>query len=111
MQKRPGGRPRKYRDNAARCRAYRQRLKRASDPTQAAKDARYAVMRAGEQSPLMPDAAVLYHGDYRQIGTQIPDSTIDLVLCDPPYGADWLPQVEGFAQLCARVLKPGASLP
>ena len=103
------GRPRKYRDNATRQAAYRQRLKRASDPAQAAKDARYALMRAGEAATI-PESAALYHGDYREMGASIPDSTVALVLCDPPYGKDWLSHVDGFGQLCACVLKPGASL-
>jgi hypothetical protein len=110
VQKRTGGRPRKYRDNAARCRAYRQRLKRAKDSAQAAKDARYALMRLGEQAALVPDSVSLWHGDFLERGASIPDSSVDLVLCDPPYGKAWLSHVDAFGALCARVLKPGASL-
>jgi 16S rRNA G966 N2-methylase RsmD len=110
VQKRTGGRPRKYRDNAARCRAYRQRLKRAKDSAQAAKDACYALMRLGEQAALVPDSVSLWHGDFLERGASIPDSSVDLVLCDPPYGKAWLSHVDAFGALCARVLKPGASL-
>ena len=110
MKTRPRGRPRKHKNNAARCRAYRQRLKRARDPRQTAKDARYVLMRQGEQAALVPDSAVLWCGDFREIASQIPDHCVDLVVCDPPYGAKWLPDVEPFGALCARVLKPGASL-
>jgi hypothetical protein len=110
VQKRTGGRPRKYRNNAARCRAYRQRLNRASDPAQAAKDQRYALMRLGEHAALMPDRATLWHGDFREMGRSIPDASVALALCDPPYGKAWLSHVDGFGALCARVLKPGASL-
>jgi hypothetical protein len=67
-------------------------------------------MRLGEQAPLLPDSATLLQGDFREVGAQIPDHRVDLVLCDPPYGAEWLPDVEPFGALCARVLKPGASL-
>ena len=110
MAKRPIGRPRKYKTDAARARAYRQRKKRASDPRHVAKATRYDLMRLGEQAPLRPDSATLLQGDFREVGAQIPDHTIDLVLCDPPYGAEWLPNMEPFGALCARVLKPGASL-
>jgi hypothetical protein len=108
MEKRPVGRPRRYKTNAARYRAYRKRLKRASNPRQAAKDARYALMRLGEQAALVPDSVSLWQGDFLEMDQQIPDHSGDLVLCDPPYGAEWLPHVEPFAVLCARVLKPGA---
>jgi tRNA1(Val) A37 N6-methylase TrmN6 len=104
------GRPRKYKNAAAKQRAYRQRKKRASDPRQAAKDTRYTLMRLGEAAALLPDSVSLWQGDFLAMGAQIPDGSVDLVLCDPPYGADWLPQVDAFAALCARVLKPGGSL-
>ena len=110
MAKRPVGRPRKYKTDAARARAYRQRLKRAADPRHVAKDARYALMCQGEQAALMPDSASLWCGDFREVGAQIPDHSIDLILCDPPYGAEWLPDVDPFGELCERVLRPGASL-
>ena len=67
-------------------------------------------MRLGEQAPLLPDSAMLWCGDFREVGAQIPDHSVDLVLSDPPYGAEWLPDVDAFGTLCARVLKPGASL-
>jgi SAM-dependent methyltransferase len=104
------GRPRKYKNAAAKQRAYRTRLKRAADPYQAAKDQRYALMRLGEHAALMPDSATLWHGDFREMGISIPDASVALALCDPPYGKAWLSHVDGFGALCARVLKPGASL-
>jgi DNA methylase len=110
MKLRPVGRPRKHKNNAARCKAYRTRLKRAADPYPAAKDARYALMRLGEQAALMPDHVSLWHGTFAAMGPQIPDQSISLVLTDPPYGQEWLPHVEPFGELCARVLKPGGSL-
>jgi hypothetical protein len=110
VQKRTGGRPRKHRDNAARCRAYRRRVKRARNPAQAAKDARYALIRLGEQASVAPDRATLWQGDFQEMGASIPDASVDLVLCDPPYGNAWLSHVDAFGALCARVLKPGASL-
>jgi DNA methylase len=110
MTKPRGGRPRKYKNVAAKQRAYRRRRKRAADPRHAAKDARYALMRLGEQAALIPESVTLWHGDFLEMGQQIPDHSIDLILCDPPYGVSWLPYAEGFGMLCARVLKPGASL-
>ena len=106
MQNRTGGRPRKHRDNAARCRAYRARKKRAADPVLAAKDARYARL----QTAILPESVTLWHGDFRERGAGIPDGSVDLVLCDPPYGKAWLPYGDAFGVLCARVLKPGGSL-
>jgi DNA modification methylase len=103
------GRPRKHKNVAAKQKAYRQRLKRAADPRQAAKDARYALMRLGEQAEL-PGSAMLWQGDLRQVGQHIPSRSVDLILADPPYGIEWLLHVDGFGCLCARVLKPGASL-
>jgi 23S rRNA G2445 N2-methylase RlmL len=85
-------------------------VKRARNPAQAAKDARYALIRLGEQASVAPDRDTLWQGDFQEMGASIPDASVDLVLCDPPYGNAWLSHVDAFGALCARVLKPGASL-
>jgi hypothetical protein len=97
------GRPRKYKNGAAKQRAYRQRKKRAADPRHVAKEVRYALMRQGEQAPILPDSASLWCGDFRTVGAQIPDHSVALVLCDPPYGAEWLPDVEPFG-VCSEYM-------
>jgi site-specific DNA-methyltransferase (adenine-specific) len=55
----------------------------------------------------------IVHGDCLQVMKTFPDSCIDLVATDPPYGyslAEWdksVPSVEVWVE-CLRVLKPGA---
>ena len=41
---------------------------------------------------------------------EIADSSIDLILTDPPYGKEYLSLYEELAKLAVRVLKPGGSL-
>ena len=57
----------------------------------------------------------LYHGDCLEVMRQIPESSIDGILTDPPYGLSFMgkkwdydvPSVEIWRE-CLRVLKPGA---
>lgn len=59
----------------------------------------------------------LLHGDSREILTTIPDSSIDSIITDPPYGISFMgkrwdydvPSVELWAE-CLRVLKPGGHM-
>jgi hypothetical protein len=110
MNKRPEGRPRIYRTNAARQRAYRKRRKRAVQ-VQAIQAQRYArlALIPTTFAPL-PDDVTLWSGDFTEVGTHIPDASIDLMLCDPPYGEAFLPCLPALGALAARVLKPGGSL-
>lgn len=52
----------------------------------------------------------LIHGDFREVGAQIPDESVDFIITDPPYAEAHLPLYADLAQLAARVLKPGGSL-
>jgi ParB-like chromosome segregation protein Spo0J len=53
----------------------------------------------------------LIYGDFiEQSQKEIPDSSIDLIFTDPPYGQEYLPLYEELAKLAVRVLKPGGSL-
>ena len=53
----------------------------------------------------------LIYGDFiEQSQKEIPDSSIDLILTDPPYGEQYLSLYEELAKLSVRVLKPGGSL-
>ncbi|HUY55058.1 MAG TPA: DNA methyltransferase [Candidatus Nanopelagicaceae bacterium] len=49
-------------------------------------------------------------GDFRQLGAQIADESVDLVFTDPPYMESALPLWRELASLGRRVLKPGGFL-
>ena len=52
----------------------------------------------------------LYHGDFREVGQQIRDQSIDLIFTDPPYiDEDSLDLYQGLSELGNRVLKDGGS--
>lgn len=55
----------------------------------------------------LPPTVKLYHGDFREKLSQVPDDSVDLILTDPPYPAEFLPLWSGLAELASRVLKPG----
>lgn len=52
----------------------------------------------------------LYHGDFRKIGDQIPDASVDLIFTDPPYDRKAIELFDGLGEFAARVLRPGGSL-
>jgi DNA modification methylase len=53
----------------------------------------------------------LVYGDFiEQSQKEIPDSSIDLIFTDPPYGKENLSLYQELAKLSVRVLKPGGSL-
>jgi ParB-like chromosome segregation protein Spo0J len=53
----------------------------------------------------------LIYGDFvEQSQKEIADSSIDLILSDPPYSREYLPLYEELAKLAIRVLKHGGSL-
>jgi DNA modification methylase len=53
----------------------------------------------------------LIHGDFiEKLQKEIADSSVDLILTDPPYGQEYLPLYQELAKLATRVLKPGGSL-
>ncbi len=47
-------------------------------------------------------------GDSRKLAMDIPDNSIDLILCDPVYNQLW--QYAWLAECAGRVLKPGGSV-
>jgi tRNA1(Val) A37 N6-methylase TrmN6 len=49
-------------------------------------------------------------GDFRDLGPTLPDNSVDLIFCDPPYDADSVPLYGDLARFAARVLVPGGSL-
>ena len=63
------------------------------------------------------DAVTIYHGDCREVVPTLAESSVDAVVCDPPYGLsfmgkDWDHGVPGVAfwREALRVAKPGAHL-
>lgn len=63
------------------------------------------------------ETVTLHHGDCLKVLRDLPDSSVDSVVTDPPYGLgfmgkawDDLPPGLPFAQECLRVLKPGGHL-
>src|ERR1019366_8335773 len=52
----------------------------------------------------------LWVGDFAEVGAQIPDETVDLVIVDPPWTEDYVQLGEPLGQFANRVLKPGGSL-
>ena len=56
------------------------------------------------------DVGGLYLGDFRDIGHQIPDASVDLIFTDPPYDRKAIELYDGLGEFAARVLRPGGSL-
>jgi 16S rRNA G966 N2-methylase RsmD len=52
----------------------------------------------------------LYLGDFRKIGDNIPDASVDLIFTDPPYDRKAIELYDGLGEFAARVLRPGGSL-
>lgn len=52
------------------------------------------------------EAVVIYHGDCRDVLLELLDSSVDLVLTDPPYGNGCIEDYEFLAKEAARLLKP-----
>ena len=49
-------------------------------------------------------------GDFREIGKEIEDNSIDMIFTDPEYSSDKLPLYGDLADFAARVLKEGGRL-
>jgi len=56
------------------------------------------------------DGVDLRLGDLSILGAELEDSSIDLILTDPPYPAEFLPSWDALAALAVRVLKPSKFL-
>lgn len=60
-----------------------------------------------EAEIVIPDGIDLRHGDLREILADVRDGSVDAVVTDPPYPAEFLPLFTDLAVLAKRVLKPG----
>lgn len=54
------------------------------------------------------DLVTIYHGDCREI--ELPADSVDLVLTDPPYPAEFIPLFGDLGRIAAHVLPEGGSL-
>jgi site-specific DNA-methyltransferase (adenine-specific) len=88
------------------------------------RDAAAAAAAAEEDdSPKLPDGVDLRLGDFREVLKDIEPGSVDAIITDPPYPAEFLPlygirdgheedgladfREEGLAEIAARILKPG----
>ena len=46
-------------------------------------------------------------GDLRQALADVPDQSVDAIVCDPPYNREGLPSYSALSEFAARTLKPG----
>lgn len=100
---------------AAEADAVRKWMAKAKDvaPTRAARVARDAKAkreRNEKPPPTLPSTCDLRLGDFREVLADIPDGSIDVILTDPPYPAQFLPLWSDLAILAKRVLKPTGML-
>lgn len=81
--------------------------KRIQDVKAATKQKQRAEQAA---SVILPQEMQLHHADFRIIGHELPDKSVDLVFTDPPYHEKYLPLWTELGEFAARVLKPGGML-
>ncbi len=69
-----------------------------------------ATARQADAETIQPDAQgdgwKMLHGDFRDRLTELPDGSVDLMVTDPPYPAEFLPLWSDLAEIAARILKP-----
>lgn len=56
------------------------------------------------------DRVKLLQGDFRVVGKEIPDGSVDMIFTDPPYLKEHIPLYKDLAKFAHRVLKNGRSL-
>lgn len=59
---------------------------------------------------ILPPAATLVDGDFREALSTLEPASVDLILTDPPYGREAVALYDDLGAFAARVLKPGGSL-
>lgn len=73
-----------------------------------------AQARQADADTIQPDAEgdrwKMLHGDFRDRLADLPDGSVDLIVTDPPYPAEFLPLWSDLSQVAARILKPGGVL-
>jgi len=71
---------------------------------------KYSSLKAQREAETHLKSHNILVGDMSSLGSTVPDSSIDLIFTDPPYGKENLSQYEELASFAARALKPGGSL-
>ena len=77
------------------------------------RDEQQATKRAAEKAEAVKrrrNIDGLRLGDFREIGKEIPDDSVDLIFTDPPYDRKAIELFDGLGEFAARVLRPGGSL-
>jgi len=71
-----------------------------------------AEQTRSNKSPILKSTydVEIRHGDFRDVLTDIPDHSADVILTDPPYGKEYLPLWNDLGEFAARVLKPSGVL-
>jgi 16S rRNA G966 N2-methylase RsmD len=60
--------------------------------------------------PLHGEGYHLLHGDFRNVGHEVPSGSVDLILTDAPYEREYLDLFKPLSLLASRVLRDGCSL-
>jgi ParB/RepB/Spo0J family partition protein len=60
-----------------------------------------------EDEPGLPDGVDIRLGDFRDALKDLEPGSVDAIITDPPYPAEFVPLFADIAALAARVLKPG----
>lgn len=60
-----------------------------------------------EEEPGLPDGVDIRLGDFRDVLKDLEPGSVDAIITDPPYPAEFVPLFADLAALAARVLKPG----
>jgi hypothetical protein len=63
-----------------------------------------------EDSSELPAQVQIRHGDFRVALADIPPGSVDAIITDPPYPAEYIPLFDDLGALAARVLKPDGVL-
>lgn len=58
----------------------------------------------------LPEGLKIQNGDFRELGKDIEDNSVDLIFTDPPYDRESIPLYKDLAVFASRVLKPGGSI-
>lgn len=73
-----------------------------------------AAARQADAETIQPDAQgdgwKMLHGDFYDRLTELPDGSVDLIVTDPPYPAEFLPLWSDLSEVAARILKPSGVL-
>jgi 16S rRNA G966 N2-methylase RsmD len=75
---------------------------------------RHGLLRKVDELEFSGDDVVelpeIRSGDFRQVLVDLEDDSVDLILTDPPYPAEFLPLWSDMAEFASRKLVPGGSL-